>query len=376
MGYEISFGARVRKSVFFDKTVENGVAAFSVYNHMLMPTSYGDPVAEYWRLVSGVSMWDVAVERQIQLQGPDAEHLARLLTPRNLGEIVPGQGRYVPMCDHDGRLINDPVLLPVEKDRYWISIADSDMIYWARAIAAERGLAVTVSEPDVSPLAVQGPKAIEVVAGLFGAWVRDLGYFAFREIEHEGIPLVVARSGWSKQRGYELYLMDGSKAGQLWDIVKDAGEAYEIKPGCPNYIERIESGLISYGADTDDDTNPFEMGLGKFVDCEQEVDFVGKEALTKIRDEGAKRRFTGFFIDAELPVMAQEKWMLSHGGDTAGFISATCYSPGLERFIGIGLVSNKIADGEGALVAATPYGEVPATPASLPFPVPWQRFRH
>lgn len=374
--FQIAIGARVRKSPFFDKTVEDGVAAFSVYNHMFMPVSYGDPLAEYWRLVSAVSMWDVAVERQVQIEGPDAEKLARVLTPRNLGEIKIGQGRYVPICDHDGRLINDPVLLPLREDCYWLSIADSDMLLWTRAIAAERGLNVTVTEPDVSPLAVQGPKAIDVVSSMFGDWVRELGYFAFRETEIEGIPLLVARSGWSKQRGYELYLRDHTKGSLLWDLVKNAGFPHGIGPGCPNYIERIESGLVSYGADTDDETDPFEMGLGKFVDCEQESDFIGKEALRKIGEKGPKRQFTGFYIEGDLPAPAQEKWNVLHDKNVVGFISATCFSPGLESHIGVGLLATPLIGGEQRLTVETPHGSFVVKPSPLPFPVPWQRFRN
>jgi aminomethyltransferase len=370
MGFEIAIGARVRKSPFFAKTVENGVKGFSIYNHMFMPTSYGDPVGEYWRLVSGVSMWDVAVERQVQLEGPDAETLARFLTPRNLKNLKTGQGRYVPMCDHDGRLINDPVLLPLRDDLFWLSIADSDMVIWARAIAAERKLDVKVHEPDVSPLAVQGPKAVNVVSELFGDWVGELTYFGFRETELEGIPLVVARSGWSKQGGFELYLRDGSMGERLWEIVKEAGRLYDIGPGCPNYIERLESGLVSYGADTDDDTNPYEMGLGKFVDCEQPIDFVGKDALRKIRDAGPKRRFTGYFIDGKLKENAQQKWPVKKDGDVVGFVSATCHSPRLDAYIGVGLIANTHHDGDTGLQVETSGGPLPVRTTTLPFEIP------
>lgn len=367
MQFAIAIGARVRKSPYFDRTVAEGVSGFSVYNHMYMPVSYGDPLAEYQRLVSGVAMWDVAVERQVELEGPDAETLARILTPRNLDGWKTGQGLYVPLCRHDGTIINDPVLLPLANDRFWLSIADSDICLWAQAVAAERGLDVTVREPDVSPLAVQGPKAVEVVASMFGDWVRELRYFGFREAELDGIPLVVARSGWSKQGGYELYLRDGTRGGELWDKVKEAGQPYGIGPGCPNYIERIESGLVSYGADTDDETTPYELGLGRWIDCDQEVDFIGKKALASEALRNPKRRFTGYFIDGE-PAPVPHKCPVLLDGREAGFVSASCVSPRVGSAIGIGLVSNSVEDGS-ELVCRMPNGDVPVRPAPLPFKI-------
>ena len=223
--FGITPSARLRPSPFYEATLAEGVAAFTTYNHMLMPTSYGSPDEEYWRLLNGVSQWDVACERQVELKGRDAGRLAQILCPRDLRRCEVGQGKYVPLCNHAGFLINDPILLKLDEDHYWLSIADSNIWFWARAIAAERGLEVEVSEPDVSPLAVQGPKAEEVVASMFGEWVRGFKYFWFREAALEGIPLVVARSGWSKQGGFELYLMDGTQGTKLWNIVKRGRQA-------------------------------------------------------------------------------------------------------------------------------------------------------
>ena len=254
----MSIAPNVNKSPYFDATIADGVAAFAIYNHMYMPTNFGDPDGEYDRLINGVAMWDVACERQVELAGPDAGTLARYLTPRDLSGIQTGQGKYVPLCSHDGTLINDPILLKLSATRYWLSIADSDIHLWASAIAAERKLDVNVSHPDVSPLAVQGPKALDVVAELFGDWVRELKYFWFKETDLDGIPLVLVRSGWSKQGGFELFLQDGTKGTELWNRVKSAGKSHGIGMGAPNDIERIESGLLSYGTDADDHTNPFE----------------------------------------------------------------------------------------------------------------------
>lgn len=232
--FGITPSARLRPSPYFEATLAEGVTAFTTYNHMLMPASFGQPEAEYWRLINGVSQWDVAVERQVQLQGPDAGRLAQILTARNLSKCQIGQGKYAPLCNHAGVLINDPILLKLSDDLYWFSIADSNIWFWARAIAEERGLNVRISEPDVSPTAVQGPHAEALVAAVFGNWIKELKYFWFKETQIAGIPVVVARSGWSKQGGFEIYLRDGSKGTELWNIVKAAGQPFNIGPGNPS----------------------------------------------------------------------------------------------------------------------------------------------
>ncbi len=340
MAIQLAIGARVRKSPFFEAARLDGMAAASVYNHMFMPTSYGDPAAEYDRLINGVAMWDVGVERQVALKGPDAIALARYLTPRNLDGLKIGQGKYVPICNYDGVIINDPVLLQISEDEVWLSIADSDIVLWAAAIAGAKGMNVKVYEPDVSPLAIQGPKAVEVVADMFGDWIRDLKYFGFAEATLGDIPLVVAKSGWSKQGGYELYLRDGAYGSALWQKVKDAGAAYGIGPGTPNYIERLESGLISYGADTDDQTNPYELGMDNFIDVDQEQDFVGKAALWAIRDAGVKRRFMGLVIEGDAFVGGNEsRWRIEQDGAYVGYASAAGYSPRVKSNIAVAMVA-------------------------------------
>jgi glycine cleavage system aminomethyltransferase T len=298
--FTLHIGPNIRTSPYFEATVADGVRSFSVYNHMAIPGHFGDPEAEYDRLMNGVAMWDVAAQRQVQLEGPDAMVLAQLLTPRHLAGTKVGQGRYVPMCDHDGWLINDPVLLPLSDTCVWLSIADSDVALWAAAIGRERGLDVTVNEPDVSPLAIQGPRAMDVAEVLFGSWVRELKYFGFREVELDGIPLVVARSGWSKQGGVELYLRESSRGTELWTRVKEAGAPFGIGPGAPNDIERLESGLISYGADMRRQTypaNPFEMGFGGMIDLAKGHEFIGRPALERIAAEGPTRRRVGVILE-------------------------------------------------------------------------------
>jgi glycine cleavage system aminomethyltransferase T len=345
--FEITPSTRLRRSPYFDATVADGVTGFSTYNQMLMPTGYGDPEAEYWRLIDGVSQWDVAVQRQVEISGPDAGHLAQILSPRDLSSCAEGQGKYVGLCNHAGAIINDPILLKLEDTRYWMSIADSDIGLWARAIAAERRLNVEVAEPDVSPMAVQGPKAENVIAAIFGNWVRDLKSFWFRQASIDGIPLMVARSGWSKQGGYELYLMDRTRGVELWNIVREAGRRWDIGPGSPNPCERIESGLLSWGADTDDATNPFEVRMGRFVDLDVPDDVVGIVPLRNIHKEGARRHQLGLVLEGDEPMAPHWVWYdVEKNGRKIGDMTNGVWSWRLGRNIGFALVAREHRAGD------------------------------
>ncbi len=337
---------RVRASPFYDATIADGVKNFTTYNRMLLPTTYGDPEGEYWRLLNGVSMWDVACERQIQLKGPDAGKLAQLLTTRNLDTLSIGQGMYAPICNHQGVLLNDPVINRLSDDVYWISIADSQIQFWASAISSERFLNVEISEPDASPLAIQGPNAEKVVVALFGDWVRKLGYFRFKEIQIQGIPLIVGRSGYSKQGGFELYLRDGSKGSKLWNLVREAGQPWDIQPGTPNHSERIESGLLSFGNDTDDKTNPYEVRLGKYIDLQLPDAVIGIRALRKIRQQGIHRHQLGIVIDGELSHLLARTWCdVRKNRKIVGSVTSTAFSWRMKANVGLALVSSVVQPG-------------------------------
>lgn len=339
--------ARLRPSPFYQAALAEGMTSASLYNRMILPTSFGDPEAEYWRIINGVSQWDVGCERQVQLKGPDAGRLAQILSPRDLSKCKAGQGKYVPLCNHRGTVINDPIMLKLADDLYWFSIADSDVWIWARAIAAERGLDVEVSEPDVSPMAIQGPKGEDVVASVVGDWVRDIRYFWFKETEIEGIPVAVQRSGWSKQGGFEIYLRDGSQGTALWNIFKEAGKPYGIGPGAPTTAERTESGLVSVGGDTDEETNPFEIRLGKYVDLDVDDDVIGIKALRRIHQEGPKRHQLGLILEGEEPAPLKFSWEeIRSGGKTAGEMTNCVWSPRLKANIGYGLVSVDCVPGD------------------------------
>jgi glycine cleavage system aminomethyltransferase T len=359
--------ARLRPSPFYASAVAEGMTAASVYNRMIMPTSYGDPEAEYWRLINGVSQWDVGVERQVQLKGPDAERLAQILSPRDMSVCKVGQGKYVPLCNHRGTIINDPIILKLADDLFWLSIADSDIWFWAGAIAAERGLNVEVSEPDVSPMALQGPKAEDVVAHVVGEWVRGLKYFWFRETEINGIPVAVQRSGWSKQGGFEIYLRDGTRGTELWNIFKEAGQPWGIGPGAPATAERTESGLVSVGGDTDDATNPFEVRLEKYVDLDVPDDVVGIAALRRIKSEGVKRHQLGLILDGERPApLGFKREDITHQGRKVGMMTNCVWSPRMKSNIGYALIAAEVAAGETVQVQRDG-GPVAARLVPLPF---------
>ncbi len=365
--FEFSPSTRVRRSPFYAATVAEGVKSFTPYNRMLMPTGYGDPEAEYWRLIEGVAQWDVAVERQVQITGPDAGRLAQILSPRDLSKCAVGQGKYVALCNHAGTLINDPIVLKLDEQRFWFSIADSNILFWSRAIAAERGLDVEIVEPDVSPLAVQGPKAEDVVAAIFGDWVRDLKHFWFRETSIAGIPLAVARSGFSKQGGFELYLMDGTKGTALWNLVREAGRHWDIGPGNPNLAERVGSGLLSYGGDTDDATNPFEVRLGRYVDLDLADDVVGIAALRRIHAAGPTRHQLGIMLEAEERMEPHAIWYdIMSDGRKVGDMTAGVWSYRLKRNIGYALISRDHGPGE-RIEVSKDGAAIPASLTGLPF---------
>ena len=294
---DFGFGTQIRKSPYFDATVRWGAQGFSVYNHMYIPRDFGNPEQNFWNLVNDAILCDVAVERQVEITGPDAAKFVQMLTPRDLSKMAVGQCKYILITNVQGGILNDPILLRLAENHFWISLADSDILLWAQGVAVHAGLDVTIREPDVSPLQLQGPKSGEVMRALFGDGIMDLKYYWLREVELDGIPLVVSRTGWSSELGYELYLRDGSRGDDLWEKIMAAGQPFGLKPGHTSSIRRIEGGMLSYHADADINTNPYELGLDRLVNLDMEANFIGKEALRRIKTEGVQRRQVGLVIE-------------------------------------------------------------------------------
>ncbi len=363
---EITFGSRIRKSPYFDATIAAGASAFTIYNKMYMPTAYGDPAAEYARLTQTVAIWDVAAERQVEIVGPDAAALTQYLSARDLTTLKVGRARYAPICDHHGRLINDPVVLRVDDHRFWLSIADSDLLLWARAVAGERGFDAIVDEPDVSPLAIQGPRADDLASDLFGAaLVSSLGFFHHVPVTLDGIAIVLCRSGWSKQGGFELFLTDSTRGQDLWHAVVAAGERYGIGPGSPNHTERIESGLLSFGSDHDRSTDPFEAGLGQYVSLDVSHDFIGKQALLAC-DPSRRRPIVNVRLSSD-PLYQGHPQPAIVDGSVVGQVQTCTWSPRLDAWIGLAQLSAPHCVPGSTIDVQTQAGWVTATVQPDPF---------
>ena len=359
-------GARLRRSPYFDATLRAGCRGYTVYNHMFLPTRYDDLHAEYEKLRTGVTVWDVSVERQVEITGPDAFAFANLLTPRDLSQCAVGQGKYVIITAADGGIVNDPVLLRLGRNHFWLALADSDVLLWAKGVALNSGLDVRLCEPDVSPMQVQGPKSKEVVHRLFGDDVLKLRYYWFLETDLDGIPVVVTRTGWSGEVGYEIYLRDGSRGVELWDRVMDAGADLGIAPTGPSDIRRIEAGILNYGIDMTLENNPYEVGLGWQVDGGG-GDFIGREALARIAAAGPRRRLAGVEIAGGALDLNMTRWPVRHRGREVGFVTSAVYSPRLDRNIGYAMLPVAFAELGTRLRVATPDGERDAAVVPRPF---------
>ncbi|MCP8687207.1 glycine cleavage T C-terminal barrel domain-containing protein [Marinobacterium sedimentorum] len=365
---EFGFGTQIRKSPYFDATVRWGANGFSVYNHMYIPRDFGNPEQNFWNLVNDAILCDVAVERQVEITGPDAAQFVQMLTPRDLSKCAVGQCKYVLITNAEGGILNDPILLRLEENRFWISLADSDILLWAQGVAVNSGLDVQIREPDVSPLQLQGPKSGEIMKALFGESITDLRYYWLREYDLDGIPLIISRTGWSSELGYELYLQDASKGDELWEKIMAAGAPFGLKPGHTSTIRRIEGGMLSYHADMDINTNPYELGLDRLVELDMEADFIGKAALKRIREEGVSRKQIGLVIDgAALSGPNTKFWVLEKDGESVGRVTSAVFSPRLEQNIALAMVSADFAVLGMTFDVDMPNGKRTATVVERPF---------
>ena len=375
---KLNMSRRIRRTPYTNRVEEHGVSDFTVVNHMLLPKGFKNTIEEdYWHLSKEVQIWDVSCQRQVQISGPDAASLIQKLTPRSIKTMEIGKCFYIPMLNEKAGMINDPVLLKLDDDMFWISIADSDILLWAKGYALGLDLDVNINEPDVYPLAVQGPKSEELLVSIFGEEIKKIKFFNFRIVDFEGTKQVIARSGYSKQDGFEIYFkvhekyFDKVEMGEkLWDTIWKAGKKFNISPGCPNLIDRIEGGLMSYGNDFTRENNPFECNLEKYCKDDVPHDFIGKQALTKIKNEGIKQKMMGIIFDGDpCPATGQPLKVLSKDNKKIGQITSGIFSPRIKKNIGLSMILKEYWNvGENVFVQTLDGGKRNGTITSLPFP--------
>jgi glycine cleavage system aminomethyltransferase T len=382
IGFDMSVvqrGARLRRSPYYGATQRHAPQGFTVYNHMLFPIRYNSFEAEFEALLTGVTVWDVAVERCLEISGPDGARFAQLLTPRDLSKCAVGQAKYVMICDRDGGIINDPVMTRMDENTFWFALASSDVLLFARGLRhAYPDLDVTIREVDAAPMQIQGPKSRDLMRDLLGDSILELKYYWWRRAEVQGIPIVVTRTGWTSEVGYEIYLLDPERGTELWEAVMDAGRRYGVQPTGPSDIRRIEGGIFNWGADMTYENNPLEMGLGRLVSWDlDDTASLSLPALRRIREAGVRRRIVGIEIDGDpLPALNFEKWPAFRAGvpgERIGKVTSAIYSPRLDRNIGYCWVPAEMAESGTRLDLATEWGSRAATVVPMPFVDPEKR---
>ena len=343
----ISVSKRTRLTPFTRRVEAAGVKAYMVYNHMLLPTLFNTKEDDYWHLCEHVQVWDVSCERQVEISGPDADRLVQLMTPRDLRNIDLLQGKYAPICDENGLLINDPIIIKIAEDRWWISIADSDVKLFAKGLAIGLGLDVNVFEPEVYPLAVQGPKANELVARIFGEETRDIGFFRGKMLPFQGEDIYVARSGWSKQGGFEIYLHEPALAEPLWDALFELGADLNVGPGSPHGVERVEGGLLSYGADMNESHTPLDCGLDAYLDFNADIDSLSLPTLRAMRGK-QRQQLVGLIFSEPVDLTPVANlaggFDVFDGANPIGEISSQVWSFRYRKHLAIAMLDKNFAD--------------------------------
>jgi glycine cleavage system aminomethyltransferase T len=363
------FGPWYRRSPYFDATRKAGATSYDIYNHMYLPGYYDDPEKEYWALLNDVTLWDVAVERTVEVSGPDADKLIDMITCRDLTKCAVGQGKYMIVTAPDGGIVNDPVLLHVEENKWWMQLADSDAGLYALGVLASSGLDAQVTLPDVYPMQVQGAKAAKTVEKLVGKGIYDLKYYWCAPFEIKGIPVVISRTGWTAVQGFEINLLGYDEGEDLWNAVLEAGEEFNIRPVAPVEARRIEAGIYNYNSDMDLKTNPFEVsGLERLVE-EQPQDYIGKAALEEIRRKGVSRKLVGVELEGvgELRAELSKYWPVFKDGNEVGKVTDAVWSPKLEKNIGYAWVPIELAEPGTKVDIESENGSLVGTTAALPF---------
>ena len=364
----IGIGSRIRKSPYYESDLKYGVTGFTVYNKMYLPTGFSGPEKEYESLINDVTFGDFAAERQIEVSGPDAYDFIRYVQPRNLEKCEIGSCKYILLTDMNGGIINDACLLRLEENRFWISPGDGDVILWLQGIAINSGMDVSIHEPDVSPLQISGPKSGKLIQKLFNGEHDDLGYYKARQTQLDDIPMVIARTGWSGELSYELYLQDRKLGNKLFELVYEAAEEFNGRVIAPNTIRTIEGGILSYGSDFGREHNPYTIGFDRLVDVDQEIDFIGKEALKKIKHNGTQEKLVGLELEGDPLTKAPENfWPVNNKNKKVGRVSRAYYSPRVGKNIALAIVDIEYAD-EGTIVSVdSPYGDFESKVVNIPW---------
>ena len=336
--FSIAKSRRLRGTPYTSRIEKQGVTAYTIYNHMLLPAAFGTLEDSYHHLKEHVQVWDVAAERQVEISGKDSAKLVQLMTCRDLSKSKDGRCYYCPIIDDNGGLINDPVVLRLNENKWWVSLADSDVILFAKGLAIGNKFDVKIVEPDVDIMAVQGPKSFNLMEKVFGDKIVNLKFFGFDYFEFGGDKHLIARSGWSKQGGYEIYVEHNDSGLKLYDHLFEIGKEFNVKPGCPNLIERIESGLLSYGNDMDNGDNPYECGFDKYINIDSDVDFLGKEKLKQIKSDGIKKKLMGVKFDTDKISLTGSLDLTDQNNKKIGELRSACYSPHFKKVIGIAMM--------------------------------------
>ncbi len=342
---QIAKAKRLRSTPYTSRIEKQGLKAYTTYNHMLLPAGFEDSLEDsYYHLKENVQVWDVAAERQVEISGEDSAELVQLMTCRDLSKSKDGRCYYCPIIDDQAGLINDPVVLRINQNKWWLSIADSDVILFAKGIAIGKNFNVKIIEPNVDIMAVQGPKSFPLMEKIFGKAITDLKFFGFDYFDFRGTKHLIARSGWSKQGGYEIYVEHTESGLELYDHLFEIGKEFNVKPGCPHLIERIESALLSYGNDFDLNDNPLECGFDKYVNLDSNVIFLGKEKLKKIRSEGIKKKLMGVIINLDKINMSQSIQLKDNENNIIGEMRSAVFSPTFKKVIGIAMLKKPYWD--------------------------------
>ena len=337
-----NYGTQIRKSPFYNSTINSGVKGFSVYNHMYIPRDFGDPEENFWNLINDAILCDVSVERQVEIRGKDAEKFVNYLTPRDISKCKDGFGKYILIVDNNGGILNDPIMFKHSRERFWLSLADSDILLWAKGVAVNSKMDVQIFEPDVSPLQLQGPKSKIIVKKVFGEEFSNLKYYQFKKCIYKDIPLYISRTGWSSELGFEIFLCDKNKGKKLWDEILSIGQPFGLKVGHTSTIRRIEGGMLSYHADMNSNNNPYELGLERLINLEKENDFIGKNSLKKIKKNGTEFLQTGIFIKSKPMKNPNTDFLeIFYQNKVIGKVTSAVFSPRIKKNIGLSLLKKE-----------------------------------